>query len=87
MGSVDPLHEFERLASRPNEGAPPALHIAPKVMRRIRTAETAAERTLEFLAAACCVAAVAVTVVGLSHLSGLENPLERLFQLVPPIEL
>lgn len=86
MDKHDPLMRLEGLASRLAEDHPPPVHVVPHVMRRIRTAETASERTLELFAAASCLFAVAVVVVGLSLLSQQPDPLGAVFQIVPPIE-
>ena len=87
MKTVDPLQTFEQLTIRLKDDAPPRVHIAPRVLRRIRAIEASSSRVLEFLAAGSCAAAVVVAAVGLSLLPELTDPLEALFQIVPPIGL
>lgn len=82
----DPLLRFERLAAVPAPPAPP-VHVAPKVMRRISRTENASLRTLELLTAGCCAAAVIALLLGVEQLTWLENPLQIVMDLVPPIEL
>jgi hypothetical protein len=85
MRDRDPLQEFEQLSARLKEDLPPSVHVAPQVIRRVRRAEAASERTLALLAAGSCVAAIAVAVAGFSQLSELADPLEAFLQIVPPI--
>ena len=87
MRNVDPLQEFEQLTARLKEDAPPSVRVAPQVMRRVRAVEAASERTLALLAAGACVTAIVVVVVGISLLSQLPDPMEAIFQIVPPIGL
>jgi hypothetical protein len=87
MRNVDPLQEFEQLAARLKMDSPPPVRVVAQVMRRVRAAQGASERTLAFLAAGSCVAAIVVVMVGLSLLSELTDPLEALFEIVPPIGL
>lgn len=87
MKNVDPLQEFEQLTARLKGDMPPSVHVVSQVMRRVRAAEAASERTLALLAAGSCVAAIVTVVVGFSLLSNLTDPLESLFQIVPPIGL
>lgn len=84
---MEPLLEFERLTARLKEDAPPSVHVMPQVMRRVRAARVASERTLALLAAGSCVLAATVAVVGLSLLSEVTDALEGVFQIVPPIGL
>ena len=87
MNKPDPLERFERLLPLLREDAPPRVHVAPEVMRRIRSVRATSERTLEFLAAGSCVAALLTALAGFSLLSEMSDPLEALFQIVPPIGL
>lgn len=87
MANTDPLRAFERLVVRMGGDAPPPLHVASQVMRRIRSEEVAVDRTFELLAAGCCAAAFAVAVLGLSQLSGMDSALETFVHIVPPIGL
>lgn len=86
MNSNDPLQVFEALAARSKDD-PPLVHVVPHVMRRIRATRTASEQTLAFLAAGSFITAVVAVVVGLSLLTQLSDPLEAIFQIVPPIGL
>ena len=87
MKNVDALQRFEKLAGRLKEDVPPRVHVVPQVMRRIHAVRAASERTLEFLAAGSCVAAIMAVLLGYSMLSQLTDPLEAIFQIVPPIGL
>jgi len=87
MEPRDCLRRFEELAVRIQGDAPPRVHVASRVMRRIRTTRPAADRTLAFLAAGSCVAALVVAVTGLWLLSELSDPLEALLEVMPPIGL
>lgn len=87
MNKQDPLERFERLIPLLQEDAPPRVHVASQVMRRIRGVRATSERTLEYLAAGSCVAAFLTVLAGLSLLSEMGDPLEALFQIVPPIGL
>jgi len=85
MNGIDPLKEFERMAARLWWDEPPSVHVVAQVMRRVRTAEATAERTLALFAAGSCVAATAAVVLGFWLLSQVDNPLGAIFQIVPPI--
>ncbi|MBX7258213.1 MAG: hypothetical protein K1Y02_17760 [Candidatus Hydrogenedentes bacterium] len=85
MGVHDPLADFERLAHCVREDRPPEIHVAPRVMMRVRAAEIASERTLRFVAVGSCVVTPLVAVLGLQLLSNLGSSLEALFEIVPPI--
>jgi hypothetical protein len=85
MKRVDPLEEFERIALRVWEDEPPAVHVVAQVMRRVRAAQTSAERTFALFAAGSCVAATAMVALGFWLLSQVDNPLGAIFQIVPPI--
>lgn len=87
MSIRDPLVDFERLALSAREDRPPVVRVAPRVLRRIREVQTATDRTLALFAAGSCLTAVAVLIVGLSLLSQAGDPLEMVFQVVPPIGL
>jgi hypothetical protein len=81
------MQDLERLAAALAGDVPPAVHVAPRVLRRLREVQAATDRTLALFAAGSCVAAIAVVVVGLSLLSRMSDPLEMVFQIVPPIGL
>jgi hypothetical protein len=87
MKNMDPLERFERLAPRLAEDAPPPVHVVHQVMRRIRLTRTKTERTLEFLTAGSCAAALIVVLFGFSILTQLGDPLDAIFDIVPPIGL
>jgi hypothetical protein len=87
MKNLDPLVRFEEMTARLQEDPPPRVHVVPQVLRRIRAVRETSERTLEFLAAGSCVAAILAVLVGFSMLSQLSDPLEAIFQIVPPIGL
>lgn len=80
--------DAERLAALLKEDKPPAVHVAPRVIFRLRKAENVAERTLALLAAgSCAAAALAVAAFEFTHLLYVSDPFEALFQIVPPIGL
>lgn len=85
MNIRDPLAEFERLVFCMREDRPPAIHVVPRVMMRVRAAEIASERTLRFVAVGSCVVTPLVAALGFQFLSNLGNSLEALFEIVPPI--
>ena len=99
MTNVDPLQDFERLAARVKDMPPPSIHVVPQVtqmiswkssaMRRVHAAEVSSQRTLAFLAGVSCAAAMVVTAVGAYFLMLMQvtDPLEALFEIVPPIGL
>jgi len=66
---------------------PPAVHVAPHVMRRIRTAQTVSERTLAIFAASSFATAVMTAAIGFLLLPEFDNPLAAFLQIVPPIGL
>lgn len=87
MTTQDPLHQFESLSAYLTADHPPAVHVTAQVVRRIRQAQAVSERTFTLLAAGSCAAAILVAMIGLAILSGTTDPLEAVFQIVPPITL
>jgi hypothetical protein len=81
------LQDFERLAANLKDDGPPSIRVAPQVMRRVRAAEVSSQRTLALLAGVSCAVAMVVTAVGVSLLMQVTDPLEALFEIVPPIGL
>ncbi len=86
MNVKDPLERFERLAAMMRD-TPPPVSVAPRVLGRIRAIRTAPDRTLAFLAAASCVAALLTVTLGVSWLSQSPDPLKAILEIVPQIGL
>ena len=87
MMAQDPLQRFENLTAYLTADQPPSVHVAVQVGRRIRQAQSVSERTFALLAAGSFAAALLVAMIGLAVLSGTTDPLEAVFQIVPPISL
>jgi hypothetical protein len=87
MKTSDPLERLERGLRRMKDDPPPAVHVVPEVLRRVRQAEASSERALALFTVGACAFAVAVVFVGMSVLVEPPDPLGAFFQIVPPIEL
>ncbi len=87
MNKPDPLDAFEQLARRSGPPSPPITYVAAGVMLRIRTAEEQSKQALTLIALGSFVAAAAVCVFGFAYWPEAADPLETLFQLMPPIGL
>lgn len=87
MISDERIQEFEALTVCLSADQAPVVDVTAQVMRRIRRAQTLSERTLTLLAAGACAAAILVAMMGVALLSGTTDPLETVFEIIPPITL
>lgn len=87
MKTDDPLKAFEDMVARMEPAAPPVVHVASRVMGRIRSAKAGADRTLTLMAALSFCTAVVVVLVGMQMMPVEAGAIEAIFEIVPPIAL